>query len=412
MANLLRQKMEENEEIILAPFASKAGQTKGRRFAEDEDRYRTCFQRDRDRIMYTTAFKNLQFKTQVFLVHEGESYRTRLTHTLEVMQHARTFARVLGANEDLVEAISLAHDLGHTPFGHAGEEILSLLLKEYGGFDHNLHSLRVVDALEERYPAFPGLNLTYETREGLARHLTQYDNPRVPPEFQMNLQPSIEAQIVNISDALAFAAHDLDDALKVGLVSWEDVVSLEIPLVERIVSDITSEEKARARVSGAFSAQMRHYRLIRHLIYHFNEDCILSSSQNLDQFKPRSVEDLKSLPQPAIGLSPERRRDLEMLNSFLFDQVYKNPMVLMMAEKGKLILEKLFTRFWDNPKLLPSAVWQKLGQPRAAADIGGDIKAVLIGDYLAGLTDRQAMDIYEMMFEPYTKVMSFGFGKS
>ncbi len=412
MANLLRQKMEENEEIILAPFASKAGQTKGRRFAEDEDRYRTCFQRDRDRIMYTTAFKNLQFKTQVFLVHEGESYRTRLTHTLEVMQHARTFARVLGANEDLVEAISLAHDLGHTPFGHAGEEILSSLLKEYGGFDHNLHSLRVVDSLEERYPAFPGLNLTYETREGLARHLTQYDNPRVPPEFQVNLQPSIEAQIVNISDALAFAAHDLDDALKVGLVSWEDVISLEIPLIERIESDITSEEKERARVSGVFSAQMRHYRLIRHLIYHFNEDCILSSSQNLDLFNPRSVEDLKSLPQPAIGLSPERQRDLELLNSFLFDQVYKNPMVLMMAEKGKFILEKLFTRFWDNPKLLPSSVWQKSGKTRATGDIGENIKAVLIGDYLAGLTDRQAMDIYEMMFEPYTKVMSFGFGKS
>ena len=408
MASLPRQKMEENEEAMLASFASRSGKTRGRRFAENEDAYRTCFQRDRDRIMYTTAFKNLQFKTQVFLVHEGESYRTRLTHTLEVMQHARTFARVLGANEDLVEAISLAHDLGHTPFGHAGEEILSLLLKDYGGFDHNLHSLRVVDFLEERYPAFPGLNLTYETREGLARHLTQYDNPLIPKEFQTSLQPSIETQIVNISDALAFAAHDLDDALKVGLVSWEDVIHLGIPLIQQIESEIVCEEK----ISGSFSFQMKHHRLIRYLIYHFNEDCILSSRQNVERSKLQSVENLKSLDKPVITLSLERQRDLEMLNSFLFDQVYKNPTVLMMAEKGKLILEKLFNRFWSNPRLLPSSVWQKSGKTALPARIDENTKALLIGDYLAGLTDRQAMDTYEMMFEPYTKVMSFGFGKS
>ncbi|HBF40142.1 MAG TPA: deoxyguanosinetriphosphate triphosphohydrolase [Firmicutes bacterium] len=403
MDNLPRQKMEMNEEMILAPFASKSGQTKGRRFTEKEDAYRTCFQRDRDRIMYTMAFKNLQFKTQVFLVHEAESYRTRLTHTLEVMQHARTFARVLGVNEDLVEAISLAHDLGHTPFGHAGEEILCLLLKDYGGFDHNLHSLRVVDYLEEHYPAFPGLNLTFETREGLARHLTKYDNPLIPPEFQLASQPSIEAQIVNISDALAFAAHDLDDALKVGLVNWDDVTHLEIPLIKQIEEEILSEEKA----SGYFTTQMKYNRLIRHLIYHFNEDCILSSGRNLEQSKPLSADGVKTLGNPLIILSPQRQRDLEMLNSFLFDQVYKNPMVLMMAEKGKLILEKLFNRFWGNPQLLPSSVWQK-----SAKMTGENTKAIIIGDYLAGLTDRQAMDIYEMMFEPYTKVMSFGFGKS
>jgi dGTPase len=397
-----RQNMEGNEEITLAPFASKSGQTRGRSFAENEDAYRSCFQRDRDRIMYTTAFKNLQFKTQVFMVHEGDYYRTRLTHTLEVMQHARTFARVLQVNEDLVEAISLAHDLGHTPFGHAGEEILNLMLKDFGGFDHNLHSLRVVDYLEERYPAFPGLNLTFETREGLARHLTKYDNPKIPSEFQITPQPSLEAQIVNISDALAFAAHDLDDALKVGLVSWDDVTGLEIPLIKQIEDEIAAEQKNTAK----YPLQMKIYRLIRHLIYHFNEDCILYSGQNLSQMNPASVNDVKGYAQPIVGLSSERQRDLEMLNSFLFDQVYKNPTVLMMAEKGKLILEKLFNRFWSNPQLLPASVWQKSGKMT-----GENIKATLIGDYLAGLTDRQAMDIYEMMFEPYTKVMSFGFGK-
>jgi dGTPase len=402
MATSPRQKIEDNEEITMAPFACKSGRTKGRSFAEREDDYRTCFQRDRDRIMYTTAFKNLQYKTQVFMVHEGDYYRTRLTHTLEVMQHARTFARVLRVNEDLVESISLAHDLGHTPFGHAGEEILSLLLKDYGGFDHNLHSLRVIDHLEERYPTFPGLNLTYETREGLARHLTKYDNPKIPVEFQHDPQASLETQIVNISDALAFAAHDLDDALKVGLVSWEDVTNLEIPLIKQIEAEIAAEEKT----SGTFLVQMKIYRLIRHLIYHFNEDCILYSGQNLTKVKPNSVADLRKYQYPVVALSPERQRDLEMLNSFLFDQVYKNPMVLMMAEKGKMILEKLFNRFWSNPQLLPASVWQKSGKMT-----GENTKALLIGDYLASLTDRQAMDIYEMMFEPYTKVMSFGFGK-
>jgi dGTPase len=407
MSNSPREKMEQFEELGLAVYASKSGHSKGRRFEEDEDAYRTCFQRDRDRIMYTMAFKNLQFKTQVFLVHEGESYRTRLTHTLEVMQHARTFARVLRANEDLVESISLAHDLGHTPFGHAGEEVLSLLLKDYGGFDHNLHSLRVVDHLEERYPNFPGLNLTYETREGLARHLTKYDNPQIPPEFQISLQPTLEAQIVNISDALAFAAHDLDDALKIALVSWDDVTNLGIPLIKQIEAEIAAEEKN----VGTFPVQMKIYRLIRHLIYHFNVDCILNSSRNLEQMNPGSKEDLKNFSRPLIALSPERQHDLEMLNSFLFDQVYKNPVVLMMAEKGKLILEKLFHRFWSNPQLLPASVWQKSGKISAPARVSENTKAILIGDYLAGLTDRQAMDIYEMMFEPYTKVMSFGFGK-
>lgn len=396
-----REQMEENEALILAPYSSKAKTTEGRKFPETEDIYRTCYQRDRDRIIYTSAFKNLQFKTQVFVVHEGDYYRTRLTHTLEVMQHARTFARVLRANEDLVESIALAHDFGHAPFGHAGEETLAELLKDSGGFDHNLHSLRVVDCLEERYPDFPGLNLTYETREGLARHCTRYDHPKFPVEFITHSQPTLETQIVNLADSLAFAAHDLDDALKVGLINWEEVAGLEIPVIKQIGCEIAAEEKKL----GFFSAQMRIYRLIRHLIYHFNEDCLLQSQKNLAELKLNSVAELRRLPGPVVTLSPARQRDLEMIHTFLYDQVYKHPVVLMMVEKGKMILEKLFRRFWENPQLLPSAVSQKSGR------IAGATKAVLIGDYLAGLTDRQAMDIYEMMFEPYTKVMSYGFGK-
>jgi dGTPase len=397
-----REQFEENEASVLAPYASKSRLTKGRVFPETEDIYRTCYQRDRDRIIYTNAFKNLQFKTQVFVVHEGDYYRTRLTHTLEVMQHARTFARVLRANEDLVEAIALAHDLGHAPFGHAGEEMLADLLKESGGFEHNLHSLRVADYLEERYSDFPGLNLTFETREGLARHSTQYDHPKFPPEFIESPQPGIETQIVNISDSLAFAAHDLDDALRVGLISPGEVAGLEIATIQQIVTQIAAEEKK----VGSLPEPMKTNRLIRHLIYHFNEDCIIQSQQNISALQIHSAEELRCLARPVIALSPERQRDLEKLHSFLFDQVYKNPVVLMMAEKGKMILEKLFRRFWDNPQLLPASVSRK-----SSKIAGGNTKAVLIGDYLAGLTDRQAMDIYEMMFEPYTKVMSYGFGK-
>lgn len=397
-----REQYEGFEREHLAPYASLASSSKGRQFEETEDTYRTSYQRDRDRIIYSTAFRNLQFKTQVFVVHEGDFYRTRLTHTLEVMQHARTFARVLLANEDLVEAIALAHDLGHTPFGHAGEEILAELLKGYGGFDHNLHSLRVVDSLEERYPSFTGLNLTFETREGLARHLTRYDHPNLPAEFANSPLPSLEAQIVNLADALAFAAHDLDDALRVGLVGWDDISGLEIPLIREILSDIFSEEKQ----VGLFTPQKRIYRLIRHLIYHFNEDCLIQSQQNLNAIAPKSVFEIRQLADPVVTLSAERQRDLEMVNTVLYDQVYKNPVVLMMAEKGKMILEKLFRRFWENPQLLPTAVWQKSGRMT-----GENTKAILIGDYLAGLTDRQAMDLYEMMFEPYTKIMGYGFGK-
>ncbi|MCL6589090.1 MAG: deoxyguanosinetriphosphate triphosphohydrolase [Firmicutes bacterium] len=402
MGQIPRTRSEEAESYQLAPYAAKAKFTRGRIYSEAEDTYRTCYQRDRDRILYTAAFKNLQYKTQVFVVHEGDFYRTRLAHTLEVMQHARTFARALKANEDLVESIALAHDLGHAPFGHAGEEVLAELLKEYGGFDHNLHSLRVVDYLEEHYPDFPGLNLSFETREGIARHCTRFDQPNFPAEFAEYPQTGIEAQIVNLADSLAFAAHDLDDALRVGLVLWEDVRGLQIPIIKQILAGIDEEESK----TGGFSAQMRIHRLIRHLIYRFNEDLIINSGRNLERLQPAAPDDIRRLDQPVISLSPERARDLEMLLSFLFDQVYKHPTVLMMAEKGKMILERLFRSFWSKPQLLPTSVLQKSGRMT-----GENTKAILIGDYLAGLTDRQAMDIYEMMFEPYTKVMGYGFGK-
>lgn len=402
MVNTPRIRYEDHEELILAPYASKAKYTRGRIYPEQEDDYRTCYQRDRDRIIYTAAFKKLQYKTQVFVVHEGDFHRTRLTHTLEVMQHARTFARVLRVNEDLTEAIALAHDLGHAPFGHAGEEILADLLKNFGGFDHNLHSLRIVDDLERRYPDFPGLNLTFETREGLARHLTRFDQPKFPTEFAITPQVGMETQIVNIADSLAFAAHDLDDALRVGLVIWEELQEAEIPLINEIMAAIAAEEKK----AGQFSLQLKIFRLNRHLINRFNTDLIIQTQTNLEECQLNSTTVIRAMEQPVVGLSPEFAQNLKLLIEFLYNQVYKHPTVLMMAEKGKMILEKLFRRFEDNPKLLPASLRVK---SRNIKDKGN--LALLIGDYLACLTDRQAMDIYEMMFEPYTKVMSYGFGK-
>ncbi len=391
---------EDNEDLILAPYASKAKCSNGRTYSETEDDYRTCYQRDRDRVIYTAAFKKLQYKTQVFVVHEGDYHRTRLTHTLEVMQHARTFARVLRANEDLVEAIALAHDLGHAPFGHAGEEILAELLRDYGGFDHNLHSLRIVDYLERRYPDFPGLNLTFETREGLARHLTRFDQPKFPAEFAKSPQASIETQIVNLSDSLAFAAHDLDDALRVGLVAWEDLVSTGITLINQILAEIAAEEKK----TGSFAAPMRVFRLNRHLINHLNTNLIIQTQKNLSENRLNSPGELREVKEPVVLLPDDYAGDLKALIEFLYNKVYKHPTVLMMAEKGKMILEKLYGCFWNKPELLPASIRNN----DLADDYG---KALLIGDYLAGLTDRQAMDIYEMMFTPYTKVMGQGFGK-
>jgi dGTP triphosphohydrolase len=230
-----RERLEKIEEENLAPYATKSSQSKGRTLHGDEpDDYRICFQRDRDRILYTKAFKDLQYKTQVFLISEGDFYRTRLTHTLEVAQHARTLARALGLNEDLCEAISYAHDLGHAPFGHAGEETLNEIMRNDGGFEHNLQSLRVVDLLEKRYQGYDGLNLCYETREGIIRHETAYDNPRVPDEFGQSLMPSLEAQIVNIADPLAYCAHDIEDALNAGYLSVREIKRLANPFLDRV----------------------------------------------------------------------------------------------------------------------------------------------------------------------------------
>jgi dGTPase len=395
-----RERLEEIEEIVLAPYASKSARSRGRTLHGDEpDEFRANYQRDRDRILYSRAFKDLQYKTQVFLISEGDFYRTRLTHTLEVAQHARTLARSLKLNEDLCEAIAYAHDIGHTPFGHTGEETLNEIMKEEGGFEHNLQSLRIVDLLEKRYPAYEGLNLCFETREGIARHATTYDHPRIPEEFQRLAQPSLEAQVVNIADPLAYCAHDLEDALNAGYLTIDTVKKMDNPLVQRVL------QKCRTKYDGfeAGGTIIQARLLVRTLIEETNIMVLTQTLARIDQYRINSREQVHETAEPIVT-APERDwEDFKALKRFLFDQVYKSPQVCIMNEKGRLILTRIFRHLEKRPEMLPKTLFVQIGRVG-----GGEAHRRVIVDYISGMTDRYAMDLYQMMFEPYEKVM-FGF---
>lgn len=392
-----REALEKKEEETLAPYASLSSQSRGRLYPEPEDEYRTCFQRDRDRIIHSSAFRRLQFKTQVFLVHEGDFYRTRLTHTLEVMQISRGLARNLGVNEDLTEAIALAHDLGHTPFGHAGEEVMREITG--GVFDHNLQSLRIIEKLEKRYPTFPGINPTWELREGLAKHITIYDTPSESPEFPEEFRkppfPSVEAQIVNISDVIAFCAHDLDDALRIGLARLEELPSVGIPLVEEVYDMALSRSKKEG-VSLATAEGRAYFRhaLIRNLINKMVMDVTNYSRSLLADIK--SPFDARQ--KQVVGASPQMLSQLQKLAQYLYQNIYMHPFVVRMVYKAKEILRALYKVFCDNPKTLPVEVQERMKS-------GDEPRERIIVDFLASLTDRQAMDYYQMLFEPYEKIL-------
>ena len=379
----------ESRERDLQPFSSLSQNTR-RRYPEERDPFRTDFQRDRDRIIYSSSFRRLQYKTQVFLVHEADFYRTRLTHTLEVMQHARTLARALRVNEDLVEAIALAHDVGHPPFGHAGEKALDELMKEHGGFNHNLQGLRIVDELEKRYPNFPGLNLTFHTREGIARHHTPYDYCPPLEEFQKFSQPSVETQIVSVADELAFCAHDLDDGLRVGLVNEEilSVSNLWKEILKRAKREVKRKEK-----------ELLFRRAVRHLIEICNTEVIKFASQRIREMDLHSEEELRNMGSPLVEIPPGLKKELEVLRGILEKEIYFHPDVVMMTQKGKHIIRKLFESFCETPKLLPREVQEKISK-------FPEQKVRFICDYIAGMTDRYAMDMYEMLFQPYVKVLS------
>jgi dGTPase len=365
----------------LAPYAAHADQSRGRRHPEPESPGRTAFQRDRDRVIHSSAFRRLEYKTQVFVNHEGDLFRTRLTHSLEVAQIGRAIARQLGVNEDLVEAISLAHDLGHTPFGHAGQDALHECMKAHGGFEHNLQSLRVVDELEERYGAFNGLNLSFETREGILKHCSLENARRLGElgeRFLHKRQPSLEAQIANLADEIAYNNHDIDDGLRSGLLQLSQLE--DVPLFARHASEV------RAEFPQIGERRMVN-ETVRRMINTLIVDLAGESARRIRQAQPGSIDDVRKAG-PLVSFSPEVRRDADALKSFLLHNLYRHFRVMRMTTKAKRIVADLFGAFHDEPRLLPLD-----HQARVAED-----KARAIADYVAGMTDRYAMKEHQRLF--------------
>ncbi len=376
-----RQQLEELEDQFLAPYAIRSKDSKGRQHPEDEPDYRTVFQRDRDRILHTTAFRRLEYKTQVFINYEGDYYRTRLTHTLEVAQIGRSLARALGANEDLVESICLAHDLGHPPFGHSGERELSRLMIDHGGFDHNRHSFQIVTKLENRYPDFEGLNLTWEVLEGIVKHETEYD-VAYAKDFDSSLRGHLEAQITNAADELAYTTHDLDDGLHSGLITPEQLAGVSL-------WEVINESIGRQR-SDKLDDLARH-RLIRRLIGIEVADLIQSIDRMIRRSGVRSVEELQKLPYNVVGFSEDMHRRNRELKDFLFNNLYNHHRVVRMTVKAEKIIASLFDAFVKEPAILPNKYQENI------EDIGLE---QTVCNYIAGMTDRYAIDEYQKLFDP------------
>ncbi len=370
----------------LVPCAARAETSRGRVHDEREHAYRSPYQRDRDRVVHSTAFRRLEYKTQVFVNHEGDHYRTRLTHTLEVAQIARTIARALSLNEDLAEAVALAHDLGHTPFGHSGEEALAELMRDHGGFEHNLHGLRVVDRLEKRYDAFDGLNLTYEVREAFVRHMTAYDAPADPPEeFPAEEQVHLEGQAVCAADAIAYNSHDLDDGLVSGLISEDDLGGLALwrAAEEGVAPPVADHPKLKRRA------------IVRQLINRQVTDLIETSRRLIAEAGVESLDGVRSagrwLVRSSEGLEAEKRE----FQDFLHEHLYQHHRVMQTANKAKKFVKSLFEEFLAHEEDLP-------GDFRARVKVEG--KHRIVCDYIAGMTDRFAQDAYKKLFYPYERM--------
>lgn len=382
-----RSTQENRERSFLTPYAMLSEKSRGRVHPEEECPYRTAFQRDRDRIIHSKAFRRLEYKTQVFAYYEGDHYRTRLTHTLEVAQIARSVAQYLGANEDLTHAIALAHDLGHTPFGHAGEHTLHELMEDNGGFEHNSQSLRVVDVLEARYPEFPGLNLTYETRCGIIRHSTAYDRApeEVVSEFLSEPNPSLEAQIVNLADEIAYNCHDIEDGLSSGFFDESELSLLELwNHVTRML-----QEKYPALDRDTF-----RYQSIRLLIDTFIRDLVQATEQRLDSGDFQSPEQIMAADGPVAVFSPQMQLWKEQLNKFLHSRFYTHHKILRMQYKANRLLKDLFQEYVRRPSQLPPSVQKRISEnlnPRER----------IVCDYIAGMTDRFALDEHRKVFLPY-----------
>ena len=381
-----------DEQTALCAFASRSFETRGRILGEPKgSSTRTDFQRDRDRIIHSAAFRRLKHKTQVFIYHEGDYFRTRLTHSLEVAQIARSCARALRLNEDLAEAIALAHDLGHTPFGHAGEDALNEMMAPFGGFDHNEQTIRVVTHLEERYAGFDGLNLTWETLEGVVKHNGPIKGDIRPTiaelnkshQFQLDSFASAEAQIANLSDDIAYLSHDFDDGLRAGLLALNDIKNL--PVVGHILHEIERDwpDLQMGRLA---------HELTRRLISYFVEDMLAQSQQHIQSYNPQNADDVRSLPHGLITFSDKAGKELSNLKAYLFSHMWRHYKVNRMTSKARRTVRQLFTVFMEETNLLPHDWQEKITD--------NDVqKARLIGDYVASMTDRYALLEYERIFD-------------
>jgi dGTPase len=376
----------------LAPYASAESQSRGRRFPEPPPQFRGEYQRDRDRVIHSNAFRRLVYKTQVFVNHEGDLYRTRLTHSMEVAQIARSIATALNLNETLTEAICLAHDLGHTPFGHAGQDALNACMRRYGGFEHNLQSLRVVDELEDRYADFHGLNLTFECREGILKHCS-LRNARQLGElgerFIRRRQPSLEAQLSNLSDEIAYNNHDVADGLRAGLITLEDLSEVEV------------FERQRRKVQDKYKdLPLRKviHETIRRVINHVVSDLIRTTRESLDRAAPASVADVRARAKPLVAFSPDVAKEQLELKQFLNQRLYRHYKVLRMTSKARLVVTRLFETFVNDTNLMPPEHQESVVHLEATLGASGRARAV--ADYIAGMTDRYAILEHQRLFDP------------
>ena len=386
-----REELERDEAARLAPYAMQSRQTRGRQYPEDEHPYRTVYQRDRDRILHTTAFRRLEHKTQVFITSEGDYYRTRLTHTLEVAQIGRTIARALRANEDLTEAVCLAHDLGHGPFGHSGEAALNALMQQHGGFDHNHQSLRIVEHLERRYPTFEGLNLSWEVREGILKHETEYDRG-LAFAFDADRRGTLECQIVNAADEIAYMAADLDDGLRSDMITPGQLrdVGLWRDAIQALNLDVRDG-----------TADVERHRLIRHIIGREVTDLITTTDQRLRDARATSVHDIRNLPENVIAWTEILRQRNRELKDFLYQNLYRHWRVMRMASKAQRLLSELFRLYLAEPWLLPDEIQARIA---ACGQHRQECAERIICDYIAGMTDRFVQLEYQKLFDPTERV--------
>ncbi len=390
-----RKDVEAFEGKFLAPYAMKSQDSAGREFDESAHPIRTCYQRDRDRIVHCEAFRKLEYKTQVFVIHEGDYYRTRLTHTIEVAQIARTIGRALQLNEDLIEAIALAHDLGHPPFGHAGEFALNAIMEKakLGSFNHNFHSFQIVTCLEKRYPDFSGLNLTEEVIVGILKHETSYDKRGDVLRYR-NKGPTLEAKVVDIADSLTYLSHDIDDGLTSGCIVEEDLMTSAL------------WSKAYNSVNKAMKIQdlkIRKYQIVRALIDMQIKDLLDHSQKNLEKYNFRSSKDVKSFflknsLKLVISFSPEMTRQRQQLQDLLHEKFYRHYRVARMTEKAQRIIREIFEVYRENPEQLPYDIYQR-GKKYSKKN-----KYEIICNYIARMTDRFALDEHSKLFDPYKKV--------